>query len=78
MTSPTGSPYPDKLRVTEGNPPVPAQRMMAQGTRAKTAERTGLRFTGCDIDPAYIDVALERWSSLAGLEPLRVLDREAA
>jgi len=24
---------------------------------------------GLDIDPAYVDVAIERWSSRTGLEP---------
>jgi DNA modification methylase len=33
------------------------------------AERTGRRFRGLDIDPAYVDVAIERWSARAGLEP---------
>ena len=33
------------------------------------AERTGRRFRGLDIDPAYVDVAIERWSARTGLEP---------
>jgi DNA modification methylase len=34
----------------------------------KAAESTeGLR--GLDIDPAYVDVAIERWSAKTGLEP---------
>lgn len=51
---------------------------LGSGTTLIAAERTGRRFAGCDIDPAYVDVALERWSSLTGQEPVRVLDREAA
>jgi DNA modification methylase len=40
------------------------------GTTLIAAERTGRRFRGCDIDPAYIDVAVERWSQLTGGTPI--------
>jgi DNA modification methylase len=30
------------------------------------AERSGRRFRGVDIDPAYIDVAIERWETITG------------
>jgi len=33
------------------------------------AERTGRRFRGLDIDPSYVDVAIERWLARTGLEP---------
>lgn len=36
------------------------------GTTLIAAERIGRKFRGCDIDPAYIDVAVERWSQLTG------------
>jgi hypothetical protein len=39
------------------------------GNDADTAERTGRRFRGLNIDPAYVDVAIERWSARTGLEP---------
>jgi DNA modification methylase len=51
---------------------------LGSGTTLIAAERTGRRFAGCDIDPGYVDVALERWTSLTGLEPTRVLAKEAA
>ncbi len=51
---------------------------LGSGTTLIAAERTGRRFAGCDIDPGYVDVALERWSNLTGHEPARVLAREAA
>ena len=41
---------------------APERRLLA-------AERTGRRFRGLDIDPAYVDVAIERWSARTGLEP---------
>ena len=39
------------------------------GTTLMAAERTGRRFRGLDIDPAYVDVAIERWALRTGLEP---------
>jgi DNA modification methylase len=42
---------------------------LGSGTTLVAAERTGRRFRGVDIDPAYIDVAIERWSARTGLKP---------
>jgi DNA modification methylase len=42
---------------------------LGSGTTLMAAERTGRRFRGLDIDPAYVDVAVERWASRTGLEP---------
>src|ERR1700674_2165960 len=42
---------------------------LGSGTTLIAAERTGRRFRGIDIDPAYVDVAIERWSARTGLEP---------
>jgi DNA modification methylase len=42
---------------------------LGSGTTLMAAERTGRRFRGLDIDPAYIDVAIQRWSARTGLEP---------
>jgi len=44
---------------------------LGSGTSLIAAERTGRRFRGCDIDPAYVDVAVERWHQLTGREPLK-------
>jgi DNA modification methylase len=43
---------------------------LGSGTTLLAAERTGRRFRGLDIDPGYVDVAIERWSARTGLEPL--------
>ena len=43
------------------------------GTTLIAAERIGRTFRGCDIDPAYVDVTVERWSQLTGGTP--ILDR---
>lgn len=42
------------------------------GTSLIAAERVGRRFRGVDIDPAYIDVAIERWEALTGKKAVRV------
>jgi DNA modification methylase len=42
---------------------------LGSGTTLMAAERTGRRFCGLDIDPAYVDVAIGRWSARTGLEP---------
>ena len=42
---------------------------LGSGTTLLAAERTGRCFRGLDIDPAYVDVAIERWSMRTGLQP---------
>ena len=42
---------------------------LGSGTTLLAAERTGRRFRGLEIDPGYVDVAIERWSARTGLEP---------
>jgi DNA modification methylase len=42
---------------------------LGSGTTLLAAERTGRRFRGLEIDPGYVDVAVERWSARTGLEP---------
>jgi DNA modification methylase len=42
---------------------------LGSGTTLMAAERTGRRFRGLDIDPAYVDVAIKRWSARTGLKP---------
>jgi len=43
---------------------------LGSGTSLIAAERCGRRFRGCDIDPAYVDVAVERWVQMTGGTPL--------
>jgi len=38
------------------------------GTTLIAAQRTGRYFRGCDIDCAYVDVAIDRWTQLTGGE----------
>ncbi|MGL4238215.1 site-specific DNA-methyltransferase [Tabrizicola sp.] len=44
---------------------------LGSGTTLIAAERAGRRFRGLDFDPAYVDVAIDRWSALTGREPQR-------
>jgi DNA modification methylase len=39
---------------------------LGSGTSLIAAQRCGRRFRGCDIDPAYVDVAVERWVQMTG------------
>jgi len=39
---------------------------LGSGTSLIAAERVGRVFRGLDIDPAYVDVAIERWENLTG------------
>jgi DNA modification methylase len=42
---------------------------LGSGTTLIAAERTGRRFRGAEIDPAYVDVAVDRWCALTGGVP---------
>lgn len=46
---------------------------LGSGTTLIAAERTGRAFRGMDIDPAYVDVAVDRWVAMTGGTP--VLER---
>ncbi|MBP0441376.1 site-specific DNA-methyltransferase [Tianweitania sediminis] len=41
---------------------------LGSGTTLIAAERIGRRLRGVEIDPAYVDVAVDRWCSLTGRE----------
>ena len=42
---------------------------LGSGTSLIAAERCGRVFRGCDIDPGYVDVAVERWVQMTGGAP---------
>jgi DNA modification methylase len=44
---------------------------LGSGTTLIAAERSGRCFRGLDLDPAYVDVAIDRWAALTGREPVR-------
>lgn len=49
---------------------------LGSGTTLIAAERAGRRFRGVDIDPAYVDVAVERWSAMTGGTPRLLRERQ--
>ena len=49
---------------------------LGSGTTLIAAERGGRRFRGTEIDPAYVDVAVERWQAATGKEA--VLNKDGA
>lgn len=59
----------DAIRDVTRHGDIVLDIFLGSGTTLLAAERTGRRFRGLDIDPAYVDVALERWSALTGREP---------
>ena len=42
---------------------------LGSGTSLIAAERVGRAFRGVDIDPAYVDLAMTRWSEITGKQP---------
>ncbi|MEO1922774.1 MAG: DNA methyltransferase [Sphingomonadaceae bacterium] len=42
---------------------------LGSGTSLIASERVGRSFRGVDIDPAYVDLAMTRWSEITGKEP---------
>jgi DNA modification methylase len=43
---------------------------LGPSTSLIAAERIGRRLRGLDSDPAYVDVAVERWRAMTGSEPV--------
>jgi DNA modification methylase len=50
---------------------------LGSGTTLIAAERCGRRFRGLELDPAYVDVAIDRWIAMTGGTPERVERRTA-
>jgi DNA modification methylase len=50
---------------------------LGSGTTLIASERCGRRFRGLEIDPAYVDVAVDRWSAMTGGAP-RLAERSKA
>jgi DNA modification methylase len=42
---------------------------LGSGTTLIACERCGRRFRGVELDPAYVDVAIERWTAMTGGTP---------
>ncbi len=66
------NPSADANRVSEPDRNVQTSRrppMCGVFTSAMSSERCGRRFRGIDIDPAYVDVAIDRWITMTGGTP---------
>jgi len=50
---------------------------LGSGTTLIACERSKRRFRGLDIDPAYVDVAIDRWAAITGGTPRLARRREA-
>ncbi|TGN89360.1 DNA methylase N-4 [Bradyrhizobium yuanmingense] len=61
----------DAIKDVTGHGDLVLDLFLGSGTTLLAAERTGRRFRGVEIEPKYVDVALERWSAQTGLEPRR-------
>ncbi len=42
---------------------------MYKGQALIAAERVGRKFRGIELDPGYVDVAIERWRAMTNKEP---------
>lgn len=47
---------------------------LGSGTSLIAAARAGRQFRGLDIDPAYVDVAIDRWETLTGQKAILVTE----
>lgn len=59
----------DAIRDVTRRGEVVLDAFLGSGTTLLAAEREGRRFRGLDIDPAYVDLALARWTAMTGKEP---------
>ena len=50
---------------------------LGSGTSLIACERSGRRFRGLEIDPAYVDVAISRWTAMTGRTPRRISRRKS-
>ena len=50
---------------------------LGSGTTLTASERCGRRFRGLNIDPAYVDVAIDRWIAMTGGTPELAQRRKA-
>lgn len=48
---------------------------LGSGTTLIAAERTGRRCAGIELEPGFVDVALERWAAFTGEDPVRESDK---
>lgn len=59
----------DAIRDVTRRGDVVLDTFLGSGTSLIACERTGRRFRGMDIDPAYVDLAVERWVAMTNKKP---------
>jgi DNA modification methylase len=67
----------DALQDVSRRGEVVLDLFLGAGATLLAAERTGRVCRAVEIDPAYVDVAIERWSAATGLEPRRLRRRRS-
>lgn len=60
----------DAIMDVTGSGDIVLDGFLGSGTTLIAAEQTGRRFRGLDIEPRYVDVALQRWSAMTGKDPI--------
>ena len=63
-----------RLRCVGKADAIGREQFLGSGTSLIAAEREGRRFRGLDIDPAYVDLAVERWVAMTGKEAVLVVE----
>ena len=58
----------DALRDVTRRGDLVLDTFLGSGTTLIAAERSGRRFRGMDIDPAYVDLAIDRWQAMTNKE----------
>lgn len=62
----------DAIRDVTRQGDVVLDTFLGSGTTLVAAERTHRRCRGVDIDPTYVDVAIDRWAAMTGGQEQRV------
>jgi DNA modification methylase len=58
----------DAIQDVTGRRDIVLDGFLGSGTTLLAAERTGRRAYALEIDPAYVDTAIRRWTALSGAE----------
>ena len=69
---------PDRLDDVTRRGEIVLDGFLGSGTLLLACERTGRRARRLEIDPAYVDVAVERWVAMTGREAGRLSMRAIA
>ena len=68
-------PMADALQDVTSRGDIVLDTFLGARTTLVAAERCRRKFRGLDVDPAYVDVAIERWAAMTGGTP-RLVKRD--